>query len=349
MTLLQTSYGGVTLQEWAIGVGIALGVWCVLRLSRAFFTRRVRRLATQTATDLDDLVLDLIQATKWFFLLTIGIYIALAWLPLSPEWISHARHVLMVPLLLQVLVWGNHVIAYIAQRYGRRTDDATARTTASVTVISVSAKIALYTIVILVALDNLGIDITALVAGLGIGGIAVALAVQNILGDLLSSMTILFDKPFVVGDFIIVDTLMGTVEHVGLKTTRIRSLSGEQLIFSNSDLLGSRIRNYKRMSERRVLFTLGVVYQTSAEQLAAIPGMIRAVVESQEHTRFGRVHFKAFGDFSLQFEVVYFMLVPDYDTYMDIQQTINLALFSQFADAGIEFAYPTQTVFLEKP
>jgi len=200
----------------------------------------------------------------------------------------------------------------------------------------------------MIGLHNLGIDITALIASLGIGGIAVALAVQNILADLFACLTISFDKPFVIGDFIIVGDLMGTVEHIGLKTTRIRSLSGEQLVFSNNDLLGSRIRNFKRMYERRVVFNFGVVYQTSYDHLAEIPAMVKKVIGAQEQTRFDRAHFKSYGDSSLDFEVVYYVLVPDYNTYMDIQQAINMSLFRQFEKKGIQFAYPTRTLYINQ-
>jgi len=192
----------------------------------------------------------------------------------------------------------------------------------------------------------MGVDITALIAGLGIGGIAVALALQNVLGDLFASLSIVLDKPFVIGDFIIVDDLLGTVEHIGLKTTRVRSLFGEQLVFSNSDLLNSRIRNYKRMHERRIVFSLGVTYQTPYEKLAAIPDIIREIIELQEQVRFDRAHFKEYGDFALEFEIVYYMLVPDYNAYMDTQQAINLALYERFEKEGISFAYPTQTLYV---
>jgi len=173
-------------------------------------------------------------------------------------------------------------------------------------------------------------------------GSAVALAVQNILGDLFASFSIVLDRPFVMGDFIIVGEHLGTVEHIGLKTTRLRSLSGEQLVFSNTDLLGSRIRNYKRMAERRVVFSLGVLYQTSPEQLEKIPQMIRDIVEAQTPVRFDRAHFKEYGASSLNFEIVYYVLSSDYALYMDIQQRINYQLKSRLDANGIEFAYPTQ-------
>ena len=227
-------------------------------------------------------------------------------------------------------------------RESRLSTDAAAVTTMQAA--GFVARILVWAVVLLLALDNLGVQITALVAGLGIGGIAVALAVQNILGDLFASLSIVLDKPFVIGDFLIVDTYLGAVEHVGLKTTRLRSLSGEQLVFSNADLLQSRVRNYGRMFERRVVFSIGVTYQTPREKLKAIPGILRAAVEAQEKTRFDRSHFKDFGDYSLNFETVYYVLAPDYGIYMDVQQAINLRVHEEFEREGIEFAYPTQVV-----
>jgi len=169
-----------------------------------------------------------------------------------------------------------------------------------------------------------------------------------ILGDLFASISIVLDKPFVIGDFIIVDNFLGSVEHVGLKTTRLRSVSGEQLVMSNSDLLKSRIRNYKRMYERRILFTIGVTYQTPLEKLKLIPNIIKDIIESQDEARFDRVHFKEYGNFSLNFEIVYWVQSPDYAIYMNIQQAINLEIYQRFEEQGIEFAYPTQTLFMAK-
>lgn len=197
-------------------------------------------------------------------------------------------------------------------------------------------------------LDNMGFKVSAVLAGLGIGGVAVALAAQAVLKDLFSYFCILFDQPFVVGDFIIIGEYLGTIEHIGIKTTRIRSLSGEMLIFSNSDLTDSRVRNYKLMEKRRVLFSLGVVYQTPLQQMQEIPALIERIIKGVEGTIFERAHFLSFGDFSLNFEVVYHVIGGDYNKYMDIQQQINFAVMREFAEKKIEFAYPTQTVFLQK-
>jgi small-conductance mechanosensitive channel len=225
-----------------------------------------------------------------------------------------------------------------------RRNDENQSSKASLIILGYLGKLLLWSIVVLVALDNLGINITALIAGLGVGGIAVALAVQSLLADVLASLSIVFDKPFVIGDFIVVEDFLGTVEYIGLKTTRIHSLSGEQIIISNNDLLRCRIRNYKRMTERRVVFHVGVTYETPHDKLSRINTMIREIIETKEDVRFDRVHFKEYGDWSLNFEVVYFVLKPDYNLYMDIQQAINLDLFQKCEKEGIEFAYPTNKV-----
>jgi small-conductance mechanosensitive channel len=224
--------------------------------------------------------------------------------------------------------------------------DAAGATT--ITALGFLGRVILWSLLLLVALDNMGVSITGLVAGVGIGGIAIALAVQSILSDLFASLSIVLDKPFVIGDFIIVDNFLGTVEHIGLKTTRVRSLSGEQLIFSNTDLLNSRIRNYKRMFERRVVFEVGITYQTPPEKVKAVSGMIRAIIEDQPKVRFDRAHFKNFGDSALVYEAVYFMMTSEYNDYMDTQERVNLAIMIQFAEHGIEFAYPTRTLFVQQ-
>jgi small-conductance mechanosensitive channel len=207
---------------------------------------------------------------------------------------------------------------------------------------------AIWMIALLFLLDNLGVKISAVVAGLGIGGIAVALASQAILGDLFSYFVIFFDKPFEVGDFVIIGDKMGVVEHIGIKTTRIRALGGEQMVFSNTDLTNARVHNYKKMEERRVEFKLGVVYDTTADKLRAIPKIVQAAVEKLEGTKFDRGHFFAYGNFSLNFEFVYYVTGADYNIYMDIQQDINLTIFEAFAAEGIEFAFPTQTIYMAK-
>jgi small-conductance mechanosensitive channel len=248
--------------------------------------------------------------------------------------------------LIQAAIWGDEIISYWLVSYQKR-HASDGEQAGAVKAAGFVVRLALFSIIALLALDNLpGVEVGTLIASLGIGGIAVALAVQNILADLLASLSIALDQPFVVGDYIAVDDLGGTVEHIGLKTTRLRSLAGEQLILANNDLLSSRIRNYKRMDQRRIASTLGVACETSYEKVERIPAMIREIVEAQPQTRFDRCHFKAFGDFTLDFETVYYMLDPGYGLYMDTQQAINLAILKRFAEEGIELAYPTQLIYV---
>jgi small-conductance mechanosensitive channel len=250
-------------------------------------------------------------------------------------------------VLVQVGLWGTAVVRFFMERQRKRRELAgEPDTMAAFGVLGVLGMGAVWVIVFLLMLDNFGVDVTALVTGLGIGGVAVALAVQKILSDLFASVSIVLDKPFEVGDFIAVDTFMGTVEHVGLKTTRVASLSGERIVFSNSDLVNARLRNFKHQRERRVEFRFGVAYDTPAEQVAAIPALVREAIEGQQGARFDRAHFKEYGDSALVFEAVYIVTSPDYNLYMDLHQAINLDLMQRFHERGIGFALPTQTVYM---
>jgi small-conductance mechanosensitive channel len=208
------------------------------------------------------------------------------------------------------------------------------------------SRLTLWVIVTLMVLDNFGINITTLVASLGVGGVAVALATQNILGDLFASLSIMLDKPFEVGDFIIVGEVLGAVEHIGLKTTRVRGLGGEQVVFSNGDLLKSRIHNHKRMQTRRVAFVLRVAYGTSEEQLCRIPRLIRDIITARPNVDFERAHFMMWGEWSLDFEVVYHFRSPDYILHMDAQQDIFLGIYRRFEQEGIQFAHPMSIIRL---
>jgi small-conductance mechanosensitive channel len=342
------SFAGNTVWAWGSAAALTLIVWTVLGIAKRLLLRYVGAIAQKTETQIDDMLIDMLRRTKFFFFLLISIYAGLQVLAL-PEGVDSLIHaVAVIVFFAQAAVWGNGLITFWLDHYAQTklTQDLAGITTLKG--LGFLARLGLWTTIALLTLDNLGIDITALVAGLGVGGIAVALAVQNVLVDLFASLSIIFDKPFMVGDFIVVGDVMGTVEHIGLKTTRIRSLSGEEIVMANSNLLGSQIRNYKRMFERRVLFMLGVTYQTPHEKLQKIPQIVREIVEAQPLARFDRSHFSQYGDFSLNFETVYFVKDPDYNKYMDTHQAVNLALYKKFAEEGIEFAYPTQTLFLVK-
>ncbi len=349
MDFLDRQFLDNALRTWAVALALGLGTAVALRILARVLVRRLGKLAEQTATYWDDVLAGMLAATHTVFLLIVAAFVATLVLDLPTSWERLTRRVMAVALIVQAGLWAAAALTGWLANYRRQKmeDDPAAATTVSA--IGFVGKLLLWSAVLLVTLQNLGVDVTALVAGLGVGGIAVALAAQNILGDLFASMSIVLDKPFVLGDFVVVGDFAGSIEFIGLKTTRIRSLSGEQLVFSNADLLTSRLRNFGRMQERRILFTVGVIYQTSRQQLDRIPRILRDAVESVDQARFDRAHFKAFGPSSLDFEVVYYVQVPDYNAYMDAQQAINLKVFDGFAAEGIEFAYPTQTLFIEQP
>ncbi len=340
---------GNDLSTWAIAIGIAAAVSMALYTANRMLVRRIGAFAEHTATHLDDMAVRVLSKTSTAFIVTMGIYAGSQWLLLSPKAETLLRNLAVGILLLQIARWLDIGVRGWIDFYRRKrgaTDVAATTSTAALTFV---VRAALWLIIILMILDNFGVNITTLVASLGIGGIAVALAVQNILGDLFSSLSILLDKPFVVGDFITVDGISGTVQYVGLKTTRIRSLTGEEIVISNSDLLKSRIHNNRRQETRRIVFSVGVTYDVTEQQLEMIPGMLKDIVSSKENVKFDRAHFKSYGASSLDFEVVYTMTTADYGMFMDVQQAINFEMFRRFNREGIEFAYPTQTVKLSNP
>ena len=346
LPMLEHSLAGNTLLAWIIALVVALLVFTGLRVVLAVVRGRLRRMAERTRTAADDILIEALASTKLLFLLVAGAYVGTLVLSLGPTAARVLRVAVVVALAIQSALWANRAVTAWLDRHREERAEADPGAVTTLQGMSYVIRLVIWAGALLLLLDNLGIDVTALVAGLGIGGIAIALAVQNVLGDLFASLSIALDKPFVNGDFVIVGDFLGVIEKVGLKTTRVRSLSGEQIVFSNSDLLSSRIRNYKKMLERRVAFSVGVVYQTPPDALRDIPPMIQEIIEGLEETRFDRAHFKAFGDSAYLFEIVYYVLQPDYNVYMDIQQEINLAICEAFAERGIEIAYPTRTLYV---
>lgn len=346
--LLQMTFLGNTVKQWLIALGCGVFAYFALIVGKDVVAKNLKKLSDRTTTKLDDLIVGFVFSIHPLVILSISVYLISLMLDLPKGWTSFLSHIPVVLLILQTGFWGNKLLAFGLNAYAKSKTNEEDRlaTETMVGPLRFMGLIIIWSLILLLVLDNIGFDVTTMITGLGIGGVAVALAVQNILGDLLAALSIVIDKPFVVGDFIIVGDYLGHVENIGLKTTRVRSLSGEQLIFSNSDLLGSRIRNYKRMFKRRVLFKFGVLYQTKPEQLRKIPVMTRAIIEGLDKTIFDRCHFAKFGDSSLDFEVVYFVDDPDYNLHMDIQEKINLELFEQFDAEGIDFAYPTRTLYI---
>jgi small-conductance mechanosensitive channel len=329
---------------WIVALSILAATVAVMLVGRRVLVGRLGKWAARTATDLDDLVVDLVRRTRLYFIVMVGVIAGSLALALPAATRQGLRTAMVVALCLQAIVWGNGVIQFWVDRYTVRRVNVDGATATTVNALGYLARFVFWIVILLLALDNFGVDVTTLVTGLGITGIAVALAVQNILGDLLGALSIVVDKPFVVGDAITVDQFTGTVEHIGLKTTRVRSLSGEQIVFSNADLLKARIRNHKRLVERRVLFVNGVSYETPREKLERIPAMLRDIVLAQQPVRFDRSHLRSFGESAIEFETVYYVLTDDYNRYMDIQQAVNLEILRRFEQEEIQFAFPTRTI-----
>jgi small-conductance mechanosensitive channel len=328
-----------SVRAWISAAAVAAALYLVLVLVKRLIVRRIGKLAGRTATEIDNFLVDMVGRTHKGLLLVPVVYFGSLFLTLPPHVEGVLRSAAVVAVLLQIALWTLIGIDFWVASTRRKRLAADAATVSLIGVLGFIGKLVLWTLMVLLVLDNLGVNVTALVAGLGVGGIAVALALQNILGDLFASLSIVLDKPFVLGDSIQVDDFNGTVESIGLKTTRLRSVSGEQIIFPNGNLLQSRIRNHKRMSERRAVFTFGVAPDTPAERLEKIPALVRGIVEAQEGIRFDRVHLKRFGEWSFEYEAVYFVTTPDYNLYLDRQQAINLAILRRFADEGIALAF----------
>jgi small-conductance mechanosensitive channel len=325
---------------------LLIGLLIIKILQDIIFTR-LKKIVDRTDTQLDDRFVQIVDGAVVPFLYLGIIYTSIQGLVLHPnltQGINVVGTVILTILGVRFLV---SIIEYGLNIYWM-TQHAEATRQETINMLMPAIRAVVWGIGLVFMLDNLGFDISAVIAGLGIGGAAVALASRGVLEDLFSYFSILFDRPFEIGDFLIVGDYMGTVENIGIKTTRLRSLSGEQLIFSNTDLTSSRVQNYKRMSQRRAAFNIAVTYETGLQHLSEIPAIVRHLIEGIEGTSFDRAHFATYGDFSLNFEVVYYVIGSDYAKYMDIQQQINLSLKEEFDQRGIEFAYPTQKLYLNQ-
>ncbi|MDQ3949015.1 MAG: mechanosensitive ion channel family protein [Gemmatimonadota bacterium] len=342
---LDRSLYGNSLRAWLVAAAAFVVALGVLLLVRRLLAYRLGALALRTTNIVDDLGAEVARRTRLYFLVALAVAIGARFVVLPQRIADTLDKAIALVVLLQAALWGTAAIAFYVARYiERRRETLEASNAWAIRALGVAARVVVWALVFVAVLDNVGFDVTALVTGLGVGGIAIALAVQTILGDVFAAMAIVFDKPFVVGDFIVVDDLAGTVEAIGLKTTRVRSLSGEQLVFGNAELLKSRIRNFKRLYERRNLFAIDVTYDTPTDVVARIPGMLREIVEAQRPVRFDRSHFSGYTESTLRFETVYYVLDPDYNKHMDIQQAIFLAILERFEREGIEFAFPTRTI-----
>lgn len=336
-TLFDRQFYDIPLDIWLIAIATAAVAWAVLAFLRGAGLRRLERIAARTTTSIDDALVSMLRRTRWYFLFVVAIAIGARVLPLAAPPAKILHDVLVVVGFLQGAVWGNALLSFWRNRYVEKQADM--GSIATLGVIDLFGRLVLWSVLLLLALDNLGFHITALVTTLGISGIAVALAVQNVLGDLLAAVFIVLDKPFLVGDLIAVDQYSGTVEHLGVRTTRVRSSSGEQIVFANGDITRARVRNYKRMLERRVMFATGVHAETPPEKLAQIPGLLEEIVTRQDDVRFDRAQLKSFADQSLEFETVYHLGRSSYGDFMATQGAITLAVYERFGAAGIKLAY----------
>jgi len=323
----------------------------VLKFIQIVIIARLKRMAEKTKTDIDDVVIEIFTKVKPPFYFFIALYFAVKTLVL-PQIVSQVVYVLFVVLIIYEVIHAlERLLDFFVKKYiskTKSTDEDAAHAESMLKTLKVLAKIVLWLLGITMILANLGVNVTSIVASLGIGGIAIALALQNILSDIFSSFSIYMDKPFAVGDFIVLGKEMGTVEKIGIKTTRLRSPQGEEIIISNKELTTVRVQNFKRMEKRRAIFALGVVYGTPKEKLEKIPRIIEDIVTKNQGSEFDRCHFKEYADSSLNFEVVYYAKTSDYKEYLDVRHQINMEIYRKFEEEKIEFAYPTQTLFVNK-
>ncbi len=345
MPFWQNAYFGNSLGEYALALAAFVVLFVVFAVFQKIILSRLKKMAEKTRNDIDDEFLKIVKTIKPPFYSFLAFYLALGFLILNPFLRSVINGVLIVWFIYQVIAALQILINYTAKK---RFAEGDTQAHTAVSAVSVILKVVLWTIALLLVLSNMGVNITSLIAGLGIGGIAVAMALNNILKDLFDSFAIYFDKPFLVGDFIVAGDATGVVEKIGLKTTRIKALQGEEIVMPNSKLGSSKIQNFRKMKERRVSFSLGVTYETSSDKLKKIPGIIKKIIESKKQARFDRTHFTKYADFALVFDIVFFVESPDFVDYMNINQAINLEIKEAFEKEGISMAYPTQTLYIEK-
>ena len=334
-----------SLMDWLVAGLVAVAVWSVLWILRRFIVSRYKTYSAGQHASLLRLIAYLLGNTTKLFLFGVALYAAQANLALPDKIHRLIDGIVTILVLVQIGLWlGRSLRFYLELKERERGADRLFA--GSLDIIEVIAHVLIWSVLILVALSNLGVNITALLAGLGVGGVAVALALQNILGDLFASLSIALDKPFVVGDRLVIDAYMGKVEHIGIKSTRLRSDSGEQIVLSNADILKSRVRNFGRAPEQRVLTTLRLSYETDSDKLRSIPKLLEGIAREQANVRFERCHLNALGDSALQFELAYFVQQPNVNSVADVQQAVNLRIIEEFRRVKVEFDYPTQRVIV---
>ena len=339
-----TTVFGISILNLLLALAVAALTFLATRAAISFLLRRVQRWSEHDGA-LSQVMAKVLSGTSNFLLFLASVLVGLSMLDLPERWLSRVGSLWFVVAALQIGLWVNRAIGLGLNRYfARHSTAGLNQGSALATLAGWGARVLLWSVVLLAMLSNLGVNITAFVASLGVGGIAVALAVQNILGDLFASLAIAVDKPFEVGDFIVIGSLSGTVEQVGLKTTRIRSLGGEQIVMANASMISSTIQNYKRLQERRIVFEFGLSYDTPTEAVKKAPAIVEEAIKAQDQARFDRAHLRGFGKEALEFECVYIVKDPGYNLYMDIQQAINFRLLERFSRIGAKFAVPVRAI-----
>lgn len=341
---LETTILSIPLWSWVLAAGVAVVVFAVLMLAFKLLRSRLQRRLEGKHGLAAELILRVMARTSFLVVFVFSVLIGMKMLDLPLSWRNNISTLWFVAVIFQVAMWLDAALILSLQRYLARRSNLNAVT---VTLMAFTSRAVLWVVAVLAILDNVGVNITAFVASLGIGGVAVALAAQVVLSDLFASISIGLDKPFEQGDFIVVGGIAGSIEHVGLKTTRIRSLGGEQIVCSNTELLKQTIQNYKRMDLRRIAFRFTLSYRTNAAEASEIPGRLKTLIAGTEDTRFDRAHLLQFAERGLEYEVVYYVLSADYNRYMDIQQRINLAIMRELEERKICFGWQELNVRME--
>ena len=346
---LELVWQGNTMQEYIVASAVFLGLFILFKIFDYWLIHRLEYLAKKTKTEWDDLAVDFLKEIKWFYYFNIALYIAIRQISVAPILETITAYALIILTGFYAAKGVSRAINHFIEIQVQKTEGKKTKSSRSMMmVLGLIAKVIVWSVALLMILSNAGVEVTPLIASMGIGGIAIALALQSVLADLFGAFVIYFDKPFKEGDFIIVGSDMGVVKHIGIKSTRIQALQGQELVMSNTELVNSRVNNYKQMEKRRIVFEIGVRYDTGKAKLAKIKGIVKKIFQKVDGADLDRVHFKEFGAFSLNYEIVYYVKSADYNQYMDIQELINMNLYSEFEKAKIGFAFPTQTLEIEK-
>ncbi|MFW5704173.1 MAG: mechanosensitive ion channel family protein [Patescibacteria group bacterium] len=337
-----------TVLQYISAVLIFLVTFIVAKIFKSVILGKAKRFAQRTRMPYDDILIDVLDTVDGPFFTAVGLYVASIFLNIPKQVGNILLYIIIIISVMYTAKALQKMIVFFLNRFIDKKDDEHMIDMQVKSFVNTIASVIIWVLAGLVILQNIGFNVTTLLGGLGVMGIAVSFALQSILGDIFAYISIFFDKPFKIGDFIIVGGDMGVVEHIGIKTTRIKTLQGQELIMTNKELTESRVNNYKRMQRRRIVFTFGVTYETSSAKLKKIPELVKKAIEEVKDATFDRAHFYQYGDFSLNFEVVYYVESPDYNIYMDIQQNINFSLKDALEKQNIEFAYPTQTIYMGK-